>query len=425
MRVFVGPREIAGLGMGWVQGLRAAGAAADLVCTFPHPFAYAGTTNPRRLHAVWAHAGRRRLSLGRGQPLSKALAIVLHQVVSWLVLLHALRCYDAFIFLFGETITNTAFELALLRWCGKRVMVVFLGSDARPPYIDGALFPSDQPFDAAAASAAAVRHRHRVRRLERGAHVVVNARATAQFLTRPFVNWFALGIPRVSQPTPVPPVHSTVRVLHSPSHPVLKGTAEVRAAIERLRARGVAVELQTIEGRPNAEVLQALRECHLVIDQLYSDTPMAAFATEAATLGRPVIVCGLAADRAAAQVQPMPLPPSVYVRPDDLEEALEELVHDSARRQMLGEAGARFVATHWHPQVVGERLLRVLRDDVAAQWWCHPHEVDHVAGCGLPEPVVRAHIAAVIRYGGVAALQVEDKPALERAFARYAGVPVL
>ena len=47
------------------------------------------------------------------------------------------RRYDAFVFLYGETITNTGFELTLLRWLGKRTVVVFVGSDARPPYIDG------------------------------------------------------------------------------------------------------------------------------------------------------------------------------------------------------------------------------------------------------------------------------------------------
>ncbi|HEY6512502.1 MAG TPA: hypothetical protein VI032_11010 [Burkholderiaceae bacterium] len=49
-------------------------------------------------------------------------------------------------------------------------------------------------------------------------------------------------------------------------------------------------------------------------------------------------------------------------------------------------------------------------------------EVDHLAGGGLPELVVRARIAAVIRHGGMAALPVADKPPPQWAFVCHAGV---
>jgi hypothetical protein len=422
MRVFVGPLEIAGIAQNLVLGLRACGAEADHVRDHPHPFGYGGADAGGAPAIWWQALGAWRAGLTRRQPVAKATAVLLHGLVGWLVLGWALWRHDAFVFLYGKTITNTGLELRLLRGLRKRVVVVFVGSDARPAYVDGNAFPADRAFDAAAAARLAARQRRQVQRLERHASLVVNARATAQFLTRPFVNWFALGIPRVAQPSPPPTANGAVRVLHSPSHPVLKGTAEVRAAVARLRARGVAVELVTIEGRPNAEVLQALRDCHLVVDQLYSDTPMAAFAAEAASLGRPVIVCGCAAERVVAQVAPMPVPPTVYVRPEELDATLDALVHDAPRRHALGVAGAAFVEAEWSPQAVAARLLRMLRDDIPPQWWCQPGEVEHVAGCGLPEAVARERVAAVIRHGGVAALQVDDKPALERAFAAFAGV---
>jgi hypothetical protein len=242
--------------------------------------------------------------------------VALRGLTAWLVLAWAARRYDAFVFMCGRTITNTTLELRVLRTLGKRVVVVFVGSDARPAYIDGDRFPADQAFDATAAAAAALRQRAQVQRLERHFSVIVSARTTAQFLTRPVVNWFTLGIPRAPQPSSAPNLYSVVRVLCGPSHAVAKGTAQIEAAIERLRTRGVAVELATIENRPNAEVLQALRECDLVVDQLYSDTPMAGIAAEAASFGRPVIVCGSAARQAAAQVAPLPLPPRTYVRPE-------------------------------------------------------------------------------------------------------------
>lgn len=419
MRVFVGPLEVSGIGHGLVQGLRAVGVDAELVCGQLHPFAYSETISVAWPVRAWMQLGHWRATLPRRRRLAKATAVLLHGLASWLVLAWAAARFDGFVFLYGRTITNTAQELRILRLLGKRTIVAFLGSDARPAYLDGATFPADRDFDAVAASATTRCQRRQVQRLERHASAVVTARTTAQFLRRPFVNWFAIGIPRAAQLSPPPSMTGAVRVLHSPSHPVLKGTAEVHAAINRMQARGIAVELITITGRPNSEVRQALRECHLVVDQIYSDTPMAAFATEAASLGRPVVVCGYAADRVVAQVSPLLVPPTVYVVPESFEVTLEALVLDAARRQAVGQACQAFVDVNWSPAAVAARLLRVLHGDIPPQWWCQPSEVDYVVGCGLPESVARERVAAVIRQGGVAALQVAHNPALERAFVDF------
>jgi hypothetical protein len=426
MRVFVGPLEVAGIGQGFVAGLCSQGLEAEFVSAYPHPYAYSGGEPPAAWPVrgwAWAGAWRRR----EPRRVRKACAVVLQQLLAWPVLVWALVRFDVFVFLYGETITNTALEGWLLRLARKRSIVVFVGSDARPPYVDGGWFPADRPFVVPAAIAAAVRQRRKVQRLERHASLVVNARATAQFQTRRFVNWFALGIPRVARLAPPSDVAARpLRVLHGPSHPVLKGTAEIRAAIERLRARGLAIELVTIEGRPNAQVLQALADCDLAVDQLYSDTPMAAFATEASSVGRPVIVGGCGADRAAEQVAPLPLPPSVYVRPEHFEATLGALAGDPLRRAALGAAGAEFVATQWSVEAVGERLAGLVRGQVPPAWWCDPSEVEHLAGCGLPEAMARERVAALIAAGGEAALQLDHQPMLRAAFvafARDAGPP--
>jgi len=425
MRVFVGPLEVAGIGLGLVQGLREGGTAADLVCAYGHRYAYGDDVPPGWLARVWMRLGRWRVALPRRRLLAKASAFALQQIVGWFVLVWAMRRYDAFVFLYGETITNTRVELALLRAAGKRVVVVFVGSDSRPPYIDGGLFPADRPFDARAAQRATRRQQLKVARLERAATVCVNAPAAAHFHRRRFVNWFALGIPRhvPTSPAGAPgdaTAAATVRLLHSPSLPVLKGTAQIRACVERLRAKGLDVDLVTIEGRPNAEVLQALRDCDLVLDQLYSDTPMAGFATEAASLGRPVLVGGYRAEGAARDLAGLPLPPSCFVPPERFEAVLEHLVRDRAAREALGAAAQAFVRAHWTPAATAQRLLRMLRGDVPQAWWCDPARVDYLHGCGLSESTAREHVRVLVERCGPAALQLDDKPALRQAFIDFA-----
>lgn len=421
MRIFIGPTEVAGLAAGWAKGLRAIGMSADLVCVYRHPFAYSNDGPPALAARSWARLITWRAALTRQQYFSRSVGFALQLLVRWWVVVWAMRRYDAFVFLSGDTITNTRAELALLRAAGKRVVVVFLGSDARPPYIDGSLFPADRPFDAAAAARASQRQRRKVARLEQGANVCINAPATAHFHQRQFVNWFAVGIPReVSPATRTSLPGPVLRLLHSPSHAVLKGTASIRAMVERLNARGLAVELVIIEGRPNVEVMQAMRDCDLIVDQLYSDTPMAAFAAEGASQGRAVLVGGYRAAAVERDLGGLPMPPTRFVSPEDFEANLEHLVRDRASRESLGTAARLFVAEHWQHAAVAQRLARVLRGDVPDAWWCHPAQVDYLNGAGLGDAVARAHVRALIDRCGDSALQLDDKPRLRQAFVDFA-----
>lgn len=423
MRIFVGPLEIAGIGAGWVQGLRDQGVHADLVCAQSHRFDYGNEPAPARVTRWWMHWGNERARVPRSRPLAKGFAAAMQHALSWAVLAWSMARYDAFVLLYGESITNTRLELPLLRAFGKKVVVVFVGSDARPPYIDGGWFPADRPCDPAALRRAARRQQRKVSRLERQADLCVNARATAHFHRKPFVDWFALGIPRRASPgaaAPAVPPRAMLRLLHCPSHPVLKGTARIGEAVARLRARGLPLELVTIDGRPHAEVLEALRTCDLALDQYYSDTPMAAFATEAASLGCAVLVGGYAAACEGGARSALPAPPTRFVHPDAFESALEALATDGAARAALAERARSFVAEHWSPAAVAGRLLCMLRGDIPAAWWCDPSEVAYLQGCGLAEQVVRDRVRALVERFGATALCLEDKPALRDAFVAFA-----
>ena len=423
MRVFIGPLEVAGIAAGLAGGVRAHGHEADLVFAYPHRFAYGGAREHGGVAGWWARAGRWRQALPLSKPLRKAFAFVLQQLLGWLVLAWAVQRYDAFVFLYGETITNTAIELRLLRWLGKRTVVVFVGSDSRPPYIDGGWFPADRPFDAGTAARAARRQSAKVRRLERGADVCVNAPATGHFHTRRFVHWLALGIPREvpALPSDHPP-RDEIRALHGPSHPVLKGTSRIREVVQALRQRGVAIELATIEGRPNVEVLAALADCDLVLDQLYSDTPMAAFATEGASQGKAVLVGGYAARTLAADASRhgLPLPPTAFVEPEIFEAELARLVADGTTRRQIGEDARDFVASHWTPEAVAGRLLRMIEGTVPEAWWVDPAEVAYLHGCGLPEDLARQRVREIFERCGASALHLDDKPVLRDAFVAFA-----
>ncbi len=329
--------------------------------------------------------------------------------MAWL-LVHALARYDAFVFRAGDSFFNLR-DLALLRRLGRPVLVVFFGSDSRPPYMNGA--EVGRHDDGAAMARETAARRRIVERTEREATAIVCHVMSAQLHARRSIAFLAVGIPRAVADATPPPA-GPIRALHAPSRSAGKGTELVRAAVETARAAGAEVELEVISGRPNAEVIAAIGRCHFVIDQPWSDTPMAAFAAEAAARGRPAIVGGLGWDELRAATPPELLPPSYLCRPEELGEAVTRLATDHAHRTELGERARAFVVERWSPEAVAERVLRILRGDAPSEWTFDPAAMTAPYGAGLPAEALPAAIRSVLEATGVGGLRVGDKPELER-----------
>jgi glycosyltransferase involved in cell wall biosynthesis len=429
LRVFVGPVEIAGIAGALVEGLRALQVDAHVMLSIAHPFKY-GEESHSWLFRTWQRIGAARTATTRDHLLHKLLLVAAHDLWGWLVLLRVITRFDAFIFIYGQTITNSTFELWLLRRLGRKIIFVYAGSDSRPPYMDGGSFPGlalDDLPSAALLLSSTRRCKHKIRTHERYADYLVNSPATAHFHERPYINWFALGIPKALLVCPkIVSSHvgrlGPVRVLHGPSNPRVKGTAEILAVLDRLRRKGHSIELVKIEGMPNEVVLKELARCDFIVDQLYADTPLAAFATEAAFFGKPAVVGGYFADSIEQCLGLVDIPPSLFVAPDDLEMAIERLVVDSAFRLQLGERARQFVMSRWSLINVAGRYLQLLNDDIPSQWWCDPAGVRYLRGCGLPQVRTRRLVALLVDNFGASALQVQDKPELENALVEFARV---
>jgi hypothetical protein len=201
-------------------------------------------------------------------------------------------------------------------------------------------------------------------------------------------------------------------LLHAPSRRHGKGTDRLRAAVEEVAASGIDVELRVLSGVPNAEVLAAIGQCDVVVDQLYSDTPMAALAAEAAAVGRPAIVGGYGWDELRAITRSEVLPPAFTCHPDDLADAIRHLATHHGERLALGTSARDFVARGWTPEAVAERYLALLRGELPSECWIDPARVTYVLGAGAPLEVIRASVRAVIDARGAAGLALDDRPDL-------------
>lgn len=419
-RIFVGLTEIAGFYGNLAAGLRAAGARATFVDLARHPFGYppgdqrwpvrlARRTYQRRLEATSGFVGR--IIIWR----------LIYAMARLALLVWALRRHDVFIF--GS---RTSFfqlrELPVLRWLGKQVVFVFTGSDARPPYVDGAdMDPAYGRSIEDCIRLARVKKRQ-ITEIERWSTTVVGHPLYLHFCERPAASFEVLGLAQpllAAYPALVPePPEPPIRILHSPSNPFVKGSELVRAAVNRLVGEGLPLELIEMRNLPNSLVHEQLQTCHFVIDQVYSDVPMSAFSAEAARYGKPAVVGSYGWDEIARLIPEGHRAPVEGCHPDGIESAVRRLATDSAHRRRLGLAARRFVE-EWAGEAVARRYLRLLAGERPSGWMADPSAVRYVSGVGLSEHRAREIVAAVIRDGGIGALQVSDKPELEAAFQAF------
>ena len=176
-----------------------------------------------------------------------------------------------------------------------------------------------------------------------------------------------------------------------------------------------------LSGVPHDRVLEALRDADLVVDQLYSDVALAGFAGEAAAAGLPVVVAGYGRDEIEEALCGRPFPPVVFCRPDDLEETLERLATDGKLRREFGDSARKYIECELGPRDLAQRLLDAIGGE-RPEWMFDPQRITYVHGCGLTEAAARRLVGAMIERGGVAALCVADKPALEARLVEFADV---
>jgi hypothetical protein len=182
--------------------------------------------------------------------------------------------------------------------------------------------------------------------------------------------------------------------------------------IERLRAEGLPIDYVEITGVPHAEVLKRLAECDFVIDELYSDSPLAGFASEAAWFAKPAVVGGYGWEILRRLPSGEWIAPSGTCRPENLEETVRELVTDAARREELGTEAKRYVDGFLGRTAFVGRFEKVLRGEVPVGWLFDPRDVQYIHGGGQDESDLQRGLRHFVQRQGLEALCFDRRPDL-------------
>ena len=428
IKIFIGPSEIAGYYGNLHYGFKKIGVDATYVTFREHPFGYKNESCEYWFTKLIKHLSRRKIETPRTKIFQRLLIIVSKNVIRFIAFIFFLLRFDVFIFGFGLSLLPKNHDLMLIKMLGKKIIFVMgHGSELRPPYINGAYQNDDgstQP-DIELLKSNSSNKKKCIQKIEKFADFVLGAPfSSTHFAEHNFVNLFAFGIPyqstrkyKVSDS-----FDSVIRILHSPSLPAVKGSKKIRYVMKNLKKKGFMFEYIEIQGRSNYEVLDEIEKCDFIIDQIYSDTPLASFATEAAWFGKPAVVGGYGLEKLRKYVPADMYPPSHICHPDDLESAVEQLIMDVNYRRTLGVAAQTFVRDKWSAELVAEKYLKLIGGDIPENWWLDPKDVIYLQGCGQSEEQTKENIRRLVKAYGVKALQLSHRPHLEQAFLEFAGI---
>jgi hypothetical protein len=415
--IFIGLSEVAGYNFSLKQGFDEIGVRASFYDLGDHPFVYSSSAVRNPYIGLIKVLNRRAGSASHALPKYLFLLAYFASIVPLFV--WALCRFDTFIFSFAQSFLRFH-DLPILKFFGKKIIFVFLGSDSRPPYLNRKFHNNGRLAETIKLTQQIKKN---ISRIEGCADVIVNHPPTSQFHQKKFVQFLKIGIPTAfgfadAAPTSVP--GALVRILHAPSYIEGKGTDRIRLAIASLQAKGFPIVYTEIINRPNVEVLAALKACDFVVDELYSDTYMARFAAEAAFFGKPSIVGSYASAADMGDLCSADIPPLHHCHPDEVERSIERLVSDVAYRTELGRQAHDFVLTQWSPKAVATRFMVLVSGDIPAAWLADPQQIRYLHGWGAPSGIAQTALSQYLAAAGPGGLELDDKPVLKDLLIKFA-----
>jgi len=418
LRILVGTVEIAGLIPAYAEGFRRLGHDVTTVIGFRHPF-YSdfrydvdiSYTAPDLIRwPGWIADSRSPLvRLPRG-----AVNRVTRAARWWSLV----QRHDLFVFLWPAfSLTHRNREYSLLRRLGKRIAIVFLGSDIR----DIAAFlqqfpglPRSEAFErelrekyANLEGRPGTRFQDQLRTLRRAelhAHLILSQPNQSVLAVRPYMHLF--------QPVDLSgfvchvPAREVPVVVHAPSNKGIKGTEAVLPALDRLRAEGVQFDLRLLHGVPNHEVLRQLTDADVAIDQLR--LPLyGRFSLEAMASGCALATCN------REDYEPYPSNrPIWHVDSDNIYEQLKRLLADRDLRTRLARGGRRYVEQYHDDGTVARRIVDLACTDGAERCDHYPtffaKRYQRPAGDAIPGDIQELTARVVRRWGLPPDVELED-----------------
>jgi hypothetical protein len=215
-------------------------------------------------------------------PKKKLYHSVYHYLYKPFLLCRLAQAVDTFIYIWTDSFCeNREIDFTYLKRKNKKLITIFVGSDIRSSkkmkeYIEKKEYDSFVYYVPAEEIQKEEEKRQRAEMTERYADMIITANIDQpSYFVRPTFPFLYYIDPQEYSSTNYVKYKNTetLKIVHFPSSPIIKGTQLVRAAIKKLKLEGYKFEY--IEGHhiQHSRLIKILGEAHIVLNQFYSFVP--------------------------------------------------------------------------------------------------------------------------------------------------------
>jgi glycosyltransferase involved in cell wall biosynthesis len=393
-RVLVGFAEIAGYYSNLFDGLLSLQVDAGYInnTNFRFNYSYTKNKNPWFLnyYIQYSKTYREKPSL---------LKKVGYHLISLFVLIFVIVKYDVFILGCNSTLLRY-YDYRLLKLLNKKIIYVSLGSDSRPPYLNGNYKDDtqDENFNLFSTLRVTKRIKARVDFFENHVDYFINYPQHAHFNSKKFINGHYIGFPtKYAEKREFNSDRNEIVILHAPTRPNAKGSEIFSKIISELKEEGILINYVELRNKTNQEVLESIKNSDIVLDEIYSDMPLAGLGSEAAMFGVPVVVGGYYSKIIKNDVDVVMIPPSIYVDPLEIKDRLRELCENKELRLRVGDELNRFINNQWNNKHVAQRFLDISYGNFNPKWYFNPQNLTYLNGWGLNIEEIKINLSIMIK----------------------------
>jgi hypothetical protein len=280
--------------------------------------------------------------------------------------------YDTFLFLW-RGFRDDAADLEFLKKLGKKIVVVFVGSDVRwrtsynqevkrysiPSFYDR-LDPTEE---------STIKELHNklryLRMAEKYADLIYSLPNQSQLALRPYNHFF---VPINKNLIPENTGQREIPVVaHAPSRRAVKGTDIVLATLEKLKNEGIKFETKLIENMPYLDALKEYSNSDILIGELF--IPSAGKLDREALAGGTIVLSSMRYDYIDNPPSDCPI---IDVHPDNLYHELKSIILDYPRRVELAKKGPAFVKKYHDVNSICEDIVDKLSNPTEPKWDFYP-----------------------------------------------------
>ena len=401
MRILVGTREVAGLLHDFAEAFRSVGHEATSVIFERNAF-YPNLKYDVQLDQDVMH-WRGRIAES-SNPVVQAIRSAAERGGRLGRLLQLMLTHDVFVYVWAGDSLRWNTELPYLRAMGKRIITVCCGSDVRhasaygQEYADSiraGTFKALRDLRSSERTKPVAFSLGNLRAAEWHSDVVLSQPNQSGLAVRPYHHLF-LPVDLSAFDSNIPG-RAVPRVIHAPSSTGMKGSDLILPALERLKSEGIAFDLQFLHGVSNAEVLRAMSQADVMVDQLHFPLHGKA-GVEAMASGCALATCN--------REDYEPFPPSRpiwHIDSGNVYGQLRQLLTQRDLRVRLAQESLEYVGRYHAQQVVAQKILDHLEEsgtgacDHFPSFFARDYRLEE--GADIPQRLQRLTERIVRRWG--------------------------